>query len=82
MIFSMALESANRSLTPNELLLPQPTEWQRIGNQIDAAMIFARADFVSVHYASHHSGARFAAPPWLGVICRVPSCVLIASHDG
>jgi hypothetical protein len=24
-------------------------EWQRIGNQIDAAMIFARADFVFVH---------------------------------
>src|SRR5262249_49499775 len=26
----------------------QPTEWQRIGNQINAAMIFARADFVNV----------------------------------
>jgi hypothetical protein len=24
------------------------TEWQRIGNQIDAATIFARADFVNV----------------------------------
>jgi hypothetical protein len=24
----------------------QPTEWQRIGNQIDAAFIFARAHFV------------------------------------
>ena len=30
------------------LVVPQPTEWQRIGNQIDAAMIFARADFVKV----------------------------------
>jgi len=50
MIFSMALESANRSLTPNELLLPEPTEWQRIGNQIDAAMVFAGADFVNVHH--------------------------------
>ena len=29
-------------------VMPQPTEWQRIGNQIDAAMIFARADFVAV----------------------------------
>jgi len=29
--------------------VPQRTEWQRIGNQIDAAMIFARADFVGVH---------------------------------
>jgi hypothetical protein len=27
--------------------LPQPAERQRIGNQIDAAMIFARADFVN-----------------------------------
>jgi hypothetical protein len=44
MIFSMALESANRSLTPNELLLPQPTEWQRIGDEIDAVVVatFAR----------------------------------------
>ena len=30
--------------------IPQPTKGQRIGNQIDAAMIFARADFVKVHY--------------------------------
>src|SRR4030095_8408831 len=28
------------------------TEWQHIGNQIDAAMIPARADFVSVHFSS------------------------------
>jgi hypothetical protein len=28
--------------------IPQTTEWQRIGNQIDAAFIFARADFVKV----------------------------------
>ncbi|HTG28837.1 MAG TPA: hypothetical protein VK818_11515 [Methylomirabilota bacterium] len=28
----------------------QATEWQRIGNQIDAAMIFAGPDFVNVHY--------------------------------
>ena len=31
------------------LAIPQPTEWQRIGNQIDAAFIFARADFVKLH---------------------------------
>ena len=30
-------------------VVPQPTEWQHIGNEIDAAFIFARADFVSVH---------------------------------
>ena len=29
--------------------ISQPTEWQHIGNQIDAAFVFARADFVNVH---------------------------------
>jgi hypothetical protein len=29
------------------LAVPQPTEWQRIGDQIGAAFIFARADFVN-----------------------------------
>jgi len=29
--------------------VPQPTERQHIGNQIDAAMIFARPDFVNMH---------------------------------
>jgi len=29
-------------------VIPQPTEWQRIGNQINAAMIVARTDFVNV----------------------------------
>jgi len=29
--------------------IPQPTKWQRIGDEIEAAMIFARADFVKVH---------------------------------
>jgi hypothetical protein len=28
--------------------IAQSTEWQRIGDQIDAAFIFARADFVNV----------------------------------
>jgi len=27
----------------------EPTEWQRIGDEIDTALVFARADFVSVH---------------------------------
>jgi len=30
------------------LAVPKATKWQRIGNQIDTAMIFARADFVKV----------------------------------
>ena len=34
-------------------VVPQPTEWQRIGNQINAAFIFARADFVSVLSKGH-----------------------------
>jgi hypothetical protein len=33
--------------------IPQPTEWQRIGNQIDATMIFARADFIFMHRKMH-----------------------------
>jgi hypothetical protein len=32
------------------LAVPQPTEWQSIGNQIDVTMIFTRANFVSVHH--------------------------------
>jgi hypothetical protein len=29
-------------------VIPQAAEWQRFGNQIDTAMIFAGADFVGV----------------------------------
>jgi hypothetical protein len=36
--------------------IAKPTEWQRIGDQIDAAFIFARSDFVNMCRASH-SGA-------------------------
>jgi hypothetical protein len=25
--------------------VPEPTEWQRIGDEIDAAFVFAKADF-------------------------------------
>jgi hypothetical protein len=28
----------------------QTTEWQRIGNEINAEMIFARADFLNVRF--------------------------------
>jgi hypothetical protein len=35
------------------LFIPKPTEWQRIGNQIDAAFIFAGSDFVSVNRRLH-----------------------------
>ena len=30
--------------------ISQPTEWQRIGNQVNAAFVFARADFVNVDH--------------------------------
>jgi hypothetical protein len=30
--------------------VPQATEWQRIGNQIDAALVAARSHFVRVHF--------------------------------
>jgi hypothetical protein len=29
-------------------VIPQPTEWQRFGDQIKAAFIFARAEFVNL----------------------------------
>src|SRR5205809_5404447 len=32
------------------LSLPHPTEWERTGNQIDAAFVFARSNFVNVHH--------------------------------
>jgi hypothetical protein len=31
-----------------QVAIPQPTERQNVGNEIDAAMIFARTDFVFV----------------------------------
>ena len=29
--------------------IPQATEWERVGNQINAALVFTRSDFVNVH---------------------------------
>jgi hypothetical protein len=29
------------------IAIPQPTEWERIGNQINAAFMFAGSDFVN-----------------------------------
>ena len=40
--------------------VPKPTEWQHTADQIDAASIFARSDFVNVH-----GDVRFI--DWLGV---------------
>ena len=48
--------SASRTRLHDLACHPQLTEWQRIGNQVDAAMIFAAADFVNVHYSTHRNG--------------------------
>jgi len=46
-------------------IVPQPAEWQCIGNQIDAAMIFARVNFVSVLRAIHRDRLyHFAVAVW------------------
>jgi hypothetical protein len=51
-------------------LIPQPTEWKRIGNQIDAAMIFARADCVNMHRGwLQHMVSRDAV---IALICPPP----------
>ena len=38
--------------------VPQPTEWQRIGDDIKAAFVFARADFVKVRWLHVWLGLR------------------------
>ena len=52
-----------------QYVVPQPTEGQRIGNQIDAAMIFAQAHFVSVVVSWYHrNGQRLAlAIGWMWI---------------
>jgi hypothetical protein len=44
--------------------IPQPTEWQRIGNEIDAAMIFTRTDFVKCGELVIAPGQRLAEGMW------------------
>jgi hypothetical protein len=34
----------------------EPTKWQHIGNEINAAFVFARADFVNVHASFNSKG--------------------------
>jgi len=40
-------------VTGNRFTLPQSPELQRIGNHLDAEMIFARSDFVNVFDLTH-----------------------------
>jgi hypothetical protein len=42
------------------LAVPQPTEWQHIGNQINTKMILVRSDFVFMHgFESSYLRRRF-----------------------
>jgi hypothetical protein len=54
--------------------IPQPTAWQRIGNQINAAFVFARADFVKLLNLAHfRRGIRFtitAAAAAAKIVCK------------
>ena len=54
---ALSVSSKGTATTVIWLAIPQATEWERIGNQIDATMIFARANFINVLRASYsHSG--------------------------
>ena len=46
------------------LAVPQPTEWQRIGDQIDTASILARTNFIKMQLLLTAPG-----------VCPVPCCV-------
>ena len=57
-------------LTAFGSVIPQPTEWQRVGNQIDAAFIFARTDCVNMHSGwLQHMVSRDAV---IALICPPP----------
>jgi hypothetical protein len=56
-----------------------PTEWQRMGDQIDAAFIFARPDFVSVLRASHHAGPSVRFSDWLDPVVLI--CLKLTRAD-
>src|SRR5215467_15915773 len=45
--------------------VPKPTERQHLENQINAAFIFARAEFVNVHPSRFIAGSRLRRPPEL-----------------
>ena len=43
-----------------QLGIPQPTEWQRVGDEIKAAFVSTRSHFVNVHEI-------YSSSDWLGV---------------
>jgi len=52
------------------LAIPQATEWQHFGNQIDAA-IFSWSNLVNVVRAAHRGGQRLAWSAWLSGLQRL-----------
>jgi hypothetical protein len=72
----------------NQPAIPQPTEWQRIRDQIDAAMIFKRADFVNVHHFAAQEIPYLSRKPcsereYFAVLCVTSRRILrITSIDG
>ena len=46
------------------IAIPQTTEWQHIGDEINTAFILARADFVKVLRSCHRCGLGFGHPFW------------------
>jgi hypothetical protein len=55
---------------------PQPTEWQRIGNQIDATLIFAGAHFVNVLFDHRAPPSEPCSKP-----SRMEKLTFINCHD-
>ena len=53
-----------------EPVIPKPTERQRIGNQIKAAMVCTRGDFVNVHQPQRRKLA-FQSQADSGCLCGV-----------
>jgi hypothetical protein len=51
--------------------VPQPAEWQHVGNPVNAAFVFARSDFVNVHWRFLLSLSRCCVESKRGRIRRV-----------
>src|SRR6516225_8302422 len=62
---------ASRSRLHYRRVILQATEWQRVIDQIDTAMIFARTDFVKVHWRFLLSLSRCCVESKRGRIRRV-----------
>jgi hypothetical protein len=68
----------HRAIKNDSSAIPQPTERQNIGNQIDAAFIFARAHFVNVKGRAECSFFDSDRAPVLSV--RPVDVILVKEH--